>query len=101
MFQAGAVAPSSALLLQELYEPDPLVGVSGLSLALLIARPFRVYEPVPDEPVAFGLMTPRLLWGPTVRGNLPGARAFALRLNAAKHWRTCVEIDCQEDIVGR
>lgn len=48
-----------------------------------------VYAPLLEDPVAFGLITPRLLCGPTVRGNLLGARVLARRLNAAIHWRTC------------
>jgi hypothetical protein len=68
MFQAGAVLFSSPFLDQELSEPD----LEGLlprpeteefaSLALLVARTLRVaYDPGLEEPVASGLMTPRLL----------------------------------------
>ena len=70
IFQAGAVLDKSSFLVQELNEAtDCLDGLICrldmelfASLALLEARPVRVYDPGLEDPVAFGLTKPRLLW---------------------------------------
>lgn len=96
MFHAGVVPCSSPRLVQELYDPEGFAGLSAragrggpASPTLLEERADRGVYPPLEDPVASGLITPRLLCGPTVRGNLFGAIALACRLKAARHWRTC------------